>query len=197
MNKEIKLKLAKLPALVGSLSESNQFLKMFSILAGLIAIVLCVALLLVITRPPTVLPISAISAEEFRVSEKLPAPEQEVRAAIRRYLDRRYHWSPNDVKNQLAAAEAFILPANAKAYQTAAENVRRFSMEKVVSQKVYPEQIDVNVEKKLVRIRGDRLTEIQGLKAAGSLGLELSFESGPRTKENPWGVYITKEKEEM
>jgi hypothetical protein len=39
------------------------------------------------------------------------------------------------------------------------------------------------------------VTTIQGLKAAGSLRLELSFESGSRAKENPWGLYI-KEREE-
>jgi hypothetical protein len=33
---------------------------------------------------------------------------------------------------------------------------------------------------------------IQGLKAAGNLRLELSFEGGTRTKENPWGLYVSK-----
>jgi hypothetical protein len=46
-------------------------------------------------------------------------------------------------------------------------------------------------------ITGDRVTSIQGLKAAGNLKLQLTFESGQRTKENPWGIYITKEKEEQ
>jgi hypothetical protein len=40
------------------------------------------------------------------------------------------------------------------------------------------------------------VTSIQGLKAAGNLKLELTFESGSRTEGNPWGLYISKEREE-
>jgi hypothetical protein len=33
--------------------------------------------------------------------------------------------------------------------------------------------------------------------AAGPLKVELTFENGDRTKENPWGVYFVKEKESL
>ena len=32
---------------------------------------------------------------------------------------------------------------------------------------------------------------------AGSLNLKLHFTSGSHTKENPWGVYITREVEQL
>lgn len=101
------------------------------------------------------------------------------------------------MKQRLLESEAFVLPGNRRAFQSAAANVIRFSTEKLVSQRVYAEKIDVSLEKKTALISGDRVTLIQGLKAAGNLRLELSFESGPRTRENPWGIYITKEREEM
>ncbi len=83
-----------------------------------------------------------------------------------------------------------------RAYQGAVANVARFSTDRLVSQKVYAEEIKVSLEKKTVAISGARVTDIQWLKAAGDLRLELSFESGPRTKANPSGIYVTKEKEE-
>lgn len=75
------------------------------------------------------------------------------------------------------------------------QNVVRFSSERMVSQRVYPGEIQVDLKKGLATISGDRITSIQGLKAAGDLKLELSYESGPRTTLNPWGVYISKERE--
>ncbi len=96
----------------------------------------------------------------------------------------------------LQAAAVFIPPSSQKAYQAATANVAKFAIEKGVLQRAYVNDVAVNLEKKTAKVTGDRVTAIQGLKAAGDLKLELSFESGPRTRENPWGIYITKEKEE-
>ncbi|MGE3263190.1 MAG: hypothetical protein AB7K68_15525 [Bacteriovoracia bacterium] len=75
------------------------------------------------------------------------------------------------------------------------QNVIRFSVDKIVAQRAYPVEIRVDLKKGIAVIEGDRITSIQGLKAAGDLRLELGFESGPRTEQNPWGVYVSKEKE--
>lgn len=75
------------------------------------------------------------------------------------------------------------------------QNVIRFSVDKIVAQRAYPVEIRVDLKKGVAVIEGDRITSIQGLKAAGDLRLELGFESGPRTGQNPWGVYVSKEKE--
>ena len=195
MNPSIKLTAAKLPKMLSDLSHSNQFLKVFSLSSlGVLALALVIVLILS-NKAPVVL---ALAPEGRRLeSAALPKAEDEIRAAVERYLERRYKWEPENVKQRLLESEAFILPGNRRAFQSAAANVIRFSTEKLVSQRVYPERIDVSLEKKTALIFGDRVTVIQGLKAAGNLRLELSFESGPRTRENPWGIYITKEREEM
>ena len=160
--------------------------------------VLCLALIaitILATKGPLILSFQPTGEE---LSEKeLPRPEDEVRAATKKYLEKRYKWEPKNVKERLLETEAFVLPGSRQVFRGAVANVIKFSTERLVSQRVYAEKIDVNLEKKTVQIFGDRVTSIQGLKAAGNLKLELSFESGPRTKENPWGVYITKEKEEQ
>lgn len=58
------------------------------------------------------------------------------------------------------------------------------------------DHIQIDLKNSIAQIIGSRVTAIQNLKAAGELKLQLSFESGPRTKENPWGIYIRQEKEE-
>jgi hypothetical protein len=194
MNQKIQLKIGKFPKAMGALVHSNQFLK----ISALAYLGFCVLLIgyqfLLLTKPPTILTMSP-NAEPYRVVDP-PKPEREVEEAVRAYLDHRYKWEPQTVGKRLQEAGAFILPQSRVGFEKAMGDVVRFSTEKAVSQKVYPDKVTVNLEKRTVSISGDRVTAIQGMKAAGDLRLELSFDSGPRTVLNPWGVYITKEKEE-
>lgn len=194
MDTKIKMRAAAFPKLVADLAHSNQFLKIFSVSALALSGLIVVLAFVLGTRQPVVLTLSP-SGEALERKE-MPKPEDEIRAAVRAYLERRYKWEPTNVAKRLQEAEAFVLPNAMRAYQSAVANVARFSTEKLVAQRVYPEKMIVNLEKRTVSIVGDRVTSIQGLKAAGDLRLELSFESGPRTRLNPWGVYIAKEKEE-
>jgi hypothetical protein len=193
MKTEIQLQATKLPKLLSELTHSNQFLKVFSISSVVVSTLALILSFILFDKEPVILTITTEAAALETGS--LPKPEIEIRTAIRKYLEKRYKWTPNNVKKNLEEAQIFILPASLSAYQSAGTDVARFSVEKVVTQQVYPEKIDVNLDKKTAFITGDRVTSIQGLKAAGDLRLEISFDSGPRTKENPWGVYIVKERE--
>lgn len=192
--KSIGLKNAKLPKMVGDLLHSNQFLKVFSF-SGLVLVFMVLGVVMVMaTKEPVVITLGPDGKSIERTV--LPKAEDQIREGIKRYLEKRYQWEPEDVMQKLKDSEKFITPQAMKAFQRAATNVARFSTEKIVSQKVYANNIEVNLSKNTVLITGDRITSIQGLKAAGNLKLELTFESGPRTQVNPWGVYISKEREE-
>lgn len=195
MNKTIQLKNAKLPKMLGELSHSNQFLKLFALISIGITALVVIVLTIVMTKPPVVLTLSPNAT----VLEKtdLPSPENEIKSAIKIYLENRYNWEPTNVAAKLKLTEGFILPPSIKAFQTSVANIIHFSTEKQVSQKVYPADLKVNLNQKTVSITGDRITAIQGMKAVGNLRLVLSFESGERTNKNPWGIYITKEQEEQ
>lgn len=195
MNKIIQLKNTKLPKMLGDLMHSNQFLKLFALISLGITALVMIVLSVVMTRPPLVLTLTPNASLLEKV--ELPNPENEIRSAIKTYLEKRYNWEPANVAVKLKSTEYFILPQSVKAFQTSIANIIRFSTEKQVSQRTYPDDLKVSLNQKTVSITGDRVTSIQGMKAAGSLHLELSFESGPRTKENPWGIYITKEREEQ
>jgi hypothetical protein len=191
----LKLKLPRLPKALGELAHSNQFLKVSAIAAYGLCLLMVVLSFFLARKQPLIFSFTS-KAVPVELAD-LPKPEDEVIQAVKIYVEHRYKWEPKTVVQRLHEAEAFIQPQSRKAFEAATAEVSRFSIEKGVVQRAYLLQPPlVDLEKKAVLVSGDRVTAIQGLKAAGDLRLELSFESGPRTKENPWGVYVTKEKEE-
>lgn len=193
MNESVKLKLRKLPKALAELSHSNQFLKMSAFSAYLICGLLVTLLFYQAIKPTAVLTL-APDGSYYQEAPK-PDPKIEIERAVREYLKYRYNWTPKTVSAQVGKAGDFILSSTKRAFDGSMQNVIRFSVDKIVAQRAYPVEIRVDLKKGIAIIEGDRITSIQGLKAAGDLRLELGFESGPRTEQNPWGVYISKEKE--
>ncbi|MGE3611812.1 MAG: hypothetical protein AB7I27_19645 [Bacteriovoracaceae bacterium] len=192
--KSVNLKMPSLPKMISELAHSNQFLKVFSLSAVALVLMVLGVIFVMATKEPMVITLRPDGkAIEQTV---LPKAEDQIREGIKRYLEKRYQWEPESVTKKLKESEEFITPQALKAFQGAVVNVAKFSTEKIVSQKVYPEKIEVDLKKSTALITGERVTSIQGLKAAGNLKLELTFESGPRTTNNPWGLYISKEREE-
>jgi hypothetical protein len=192
--KSVNLKMPSLPKMISELAHSNQFLKLFSLSLVVLMFMVLGVILVMATKEPMVITLGPDGKAIERTI--LPKAEDQIREGIKRYLEKRYQWEPDDVIKKLKESEEFITPQALKAFQGAVTNVAKFSTEKIVSQKVYPEKIEIDLKKNIALITGDRVTSIQGLKAAGNLKLELSFESGPRTQNNPWGLYISKEREE-
>lgn len=191
MTNRTTLKTARLPKMMASLIHSNQFLKMFAFYSLTLLLVTVFALTIVATKEPLVITLDAQGRDLSPL--KMAKPEDQITEAVKRYLDIRYKWNPKDVRMKLKASEAFILPNTLRVFQEAVSRVAKFSVEKLVSQTIYPEVVEVNLDKKSAFVKGERITSIQGMKAAGDLCLELEYESGPRTKENPWGIYFLKE----
>ncbi|HXH75398.1 MAG TPA: hypothetical protein VNJ08_10565 [Bacteriovoracaceae bacterium] len=192
--KTVKLESAKIPKMMSDLIHSNQFLKIFSIISSMITLSLVIVHLMQMYQGPVVITLN--QKAEVLTQDSLPKAEVEIEKALREYIKLRYFWSPKTVNSNLKEAQVFILPNFAKVYEEAMAGVVKFSKEKMVSQKVYPEVIEVNLAKKVAFVRGDRITAFQNIRATGELKLTLYFESGMRTEKNPWGVYISKVQEE-
>jgi hypothetical protein len=193
--KPVGFKNSSYPRMIGELLHSNQFLKVFSLSALLVVFMVLGVILVMATKEPVVITLGPDGKAIERMTV-LPKAEDQIEAGIRRYLEKRYQWEPENVAKKLKEAEEFITPSSVKAFRGSVFNVAKFSTDKIVSQKVFPNEIKINLANGTALITGDRVTSIQGLKAAGNLKLELSFESGPRTQNNPWGIYISKEREE-
>lgn len=193
MEETVKLKIRKLPKALAELSHSNQFLKISTFSLFCLTWVMLMVLVYQATKAPVVLPMTQDAS--VYMSAPMPDPKVEIERAVREYLKHRYNWTSKTVTTQVEKAGDFILPSTKRDFNSSMQNVIRFSVDKIVAQRVYPIEIRVDMKKGAVVIEGDRITSIQGLKAACDLRLELGFESGPRTERNPWGVYISKEKE--
>lgn len=187
------LRSAKFPNMMSSLLHSNQFLKMFSFYSLTIALITLIGFICLVNRGPEVI---TLSTSGILVNEGKPNLESFIEAAIRQYVEHRYKWTPENVIEKLKSSETFILSSTHKVFEESVSKVARFSKEKLASQKVFIDEVKVNLISKTALITGTRITSIQNLPAAGDLKLELSFDSGPQTKNNPWGIYVTKEKEE-
>jgi hypothetical protein len=180
MNETTHLKNTNVPRMLGSLIHKNELLKFFAVALLLMSIIIGTVLTQIVSKPPVVIPLTG--SGDILGDGSMPKPESEIKRAINAYLELRYKWEPKTVESL-------------KAYRTQIANVARFSKEKLVTQKIYPSDLSVDLDGHKVRVVGDRITSVQGLKASGDLILELEYQGGDRTKNNPWGVYITKEKE--
>lgn len=194
MNLKARFESVKLPQALAELKHANQFLKVFS-LCSLVLSVLCVSLaILLLSKGPQIIALSP-SATPLSVNEG-PDPQMEVEAALRKYIATRYSWTPQDIKDRLSQAREFVHQSALSSFDRELSDVQKFAKDRNVSQRAYASEIKVDLSKRVARLKGDRVTVIQGLTAAGPLNLTLSFESGPRTKSNPWGIYIARERKE-
>lgn len=188
-----KLTLSRFPKMFSEILQTNHYLKLFSVLSFAISFVTSLTLTILVLRGPEVVTLHHDGSLAHQT--ELPRPQDEVIEATKYYLNKRYHWTPQNVEQKLKETEFFIARKVLDAYKTAAKNIIKFSKEKNVSQKIYPEEFKVDLNNQSVLITGDRISKIQDMRAVGDLKLELSYESGPRSLQNPWGIYIIKEKE--
>jgi hypothetical protein len=180
------------PKIVTDLASQNQFLKTLSYsclgLTSLMALVLVYS----IKKGPQVIALDN-SGEVARVETSLT--DLQVKSAVREYLSHRYGWDPLTAPTQLKKTEVFIYPSLVGSFQKSMAEVLKFVREKKVTQRVYPQKIDVDFKSKAITVLADRITEFENLKAVTLLKLKLNFEVDERTAMNPWGIYVTKEME--
>lgn len=189
---QIKLR-TSFPHIWGDLAFQNRWLRLGMMLClGVTAISLCATTLL-IRRKPLVL---ALDQEANVVQLTTSAPiEAEVEKAARKYIDLRYSWGSDNLTGHLARAKAFVASQSIKAFDKTIADLATFSKGKSIAQRAYPTAVSVDTKSARVQIVADRFTEIQGLKAATILRVTLAYQMGPRTLENPWGIYVIKEEE--
>ena len=190
----VTLSRARLPNLQGRLLHSNQFLKLFTFMSLAISLVLTGLLAFILGKPPRVLTFNSVGVPLSESAKN--TSETEIQAAAAAYIQNRYIWTPSDIGAKFGRAKEFVLEKDKASFDTAVAEVIKFVTEKSVSQKVYPSSLEVSIKQGMVRVSGERITTVQGLKAASDLKLELTYVSGERSEANPWGIYIVKEREE-
>ncbi len=193
MVQKIKLSANQLPQKMAELIHSNQFLKLFSLISLAVLILAFATIILMTTRAPAVIAFD-MTANTLE-AQKLPDVKLLIERAVVEYIKHRYDWTPNNVNQKLDKARSFINGSHESAFTQATRKVADFSHDKKVIQRAFPTDIQIDLKNQTAKVVGERVTSIMGIRAAGELKVELHFTSGPHTKANPWGVYISKEVE--
>lgn len=180
----------------GSEEAQNVFLK--GILCGLATLfaIQSVGMVILVTRKPTLI---AVGANETRVFDPAPpGPEllaQELRRLVRQYVETHYNWDDSTIERSHAEAARYVSPSFVKSFMAANAEQVKLAKEKRIAERVYVSgEILVDPKALAARVPMDRIFSVNGIRATSPLTLDLTFEYGPRTEQNPEGIYITGEK---
>lgn len=191
-NIKTKLEKTTYPKMVTDLATQNQFLKILSYSLVAVALMLIVLLVFALKKAPEVIALDP-NGTVASVSQELHATH--VESAVKKYLEYRYSWNPQNIESQLKQAEYFIYSSLAGSFKRSMQETIKFVKDRSVIQRVYANKIEVNLKARTVTVSADRITEFDALKAATILKTTLSFDVDSPTTNNPWGIYFTKETE--
>lgn len=194
MNKKINLEISNYPQMLKEFSKENFNLKTLCAVLMFITVVMGISMAVMMQKGPSVVALDAIG-QVTKVETKVS--DLQIESAAKEYLNYRYSWDEKTVLDQLKNAEHFVLPSLASSFQKSMKETIKFVQEKKVKQRVYPKDVKVDLKEKKIKILADRITDFDGLKAATELRVTLQYDTDTRTVINPWGIYVTKETEEL
>lgn len=189
---KIKLENSRYPKLVTDLAIQNHYLKILSYLLIGVTTLMIVIVAYALKQGPSVIALDP-TGTVASISQELHT--QHVQAAVKEYLSHRYNWNAETVQAELKKSEAFIFPSLTNSFQKGMLEIQKYVKERKVSQRVYPQTIEVSLKDKTVTVIADRITEFDALKAATILKTKLTFELDSPTPLNPWGIFFVKEVE--
>jgi hypothetical protein len=179
----------------GAEEAQNRFLKYLLLIFCFVSVAELAGITMLAARRPILI---AVSAQETRWNgPKEPDSTllmQELVRATLRYLKTRHNWEWNTIDASVKGAVNFVAPEFREKFQISLGEQVRLAKEKQVSQKLYPDEPQVDLNTKKVTISAERILIVNGLRASQPMTFELGFEFGDRTESNPEGIYITSEK---
>lgn len=179
----------------GTEEAQNRFLKAVLVFFVMLCCTQSIALVILALRKP---PIFAVSQTESRILTVMPPKaellESEIRRAVTGYVSARYSWEWEKIEDTFNTAAKYVAPDFTKKFLVANQEQIRIAKEKKISQRFYVASMKVDAASKTVRITGDRILLIDGLRATNSLVIEVQFDYAARTESNPEGVYVVGER---
>lgn len=177
----------------GEEQAQNGTLKLVASLQCLALAAACAAIVVLVFRGPVVV---ALEADESSLVSGEVAQSQiqaEADRVVRSFIRDHYNWDAKSVEASFARAASYVASGFQKDFL--AENTQQVKLarEKNLTQKFFVVDASFDGATRKVRVLGERIIVVDGLRAASPLELEVGFEYGPRTEANPEGVYITSE----
>jgi hypothetical protein len=180
----------------GNEEAQNVFLKgLLSVLAVLFLIQSITLTIMALRKPVLV----AIGPAETKIFNVIPPGEEllsaELKRLVRLYVETHYNWDFTTIERAHAEAARFVSEKFVKAFMAANADQVKQAKEKKITERVYPSsEIQVDPKTLTARVTMDRIFSVDGIRATSPLSLDVTFEYGPRTTQNPEGIYIIGEK---
>ncbi len=179
----------------GNETAQNQILKGLLLVTLALCAIQAIAITCLGLRKPVLI---AVSSAETRVLVPSAPNEEILNAEIKRvlstYLSAHHNWEWAKIHASFEAAARYIGSDFRKRFFEANREQERIAAEKKISQLFYISDLQLDLKSKVATVRGDRILVIENLRAANPMTLELTFDYGPRTVQNPEGIYVTAEK---
>ncbi len=174
----------------------NLVLKWILIFALIIILGESASLCVLALRHPDLVAVSEKETKLFTITP--PKPDllrAELDRTVTAYVLTHYNWDWNTVEKAHKDASKYVSDKFQKAFISSNEDQVKLAKEKKVVQRVYLEKPpEIDIEKMVAKITLDRIFSVDGIKATSPLSLEIGFEYGPRTSDNPEGIYVVSEK---
>ena len=179
----------------GTEEAQNHFLKAILVFFVSLCCTQSVALVILALRKP---PIFAVSQTESRILTVTPPKAELLGAELKRvvtsYISARYSWEWEKIEETFGTAAKFVAPDFTKRFTAANQDQIHMAKEKKVSQRFYISDMNLDLPTKTVRVTGDRILLVEGLRATNPLIVEVQFDYAARTEVNPEGIYVVGEK---
>ena len=180
----------------GNEEAQNIFLKGLLSVVSVLFLIQSIALTVIATRKPVLV---AVGQGESRVLTLTPPNEELLTSELRRwakqYVETHYNWNYDSIEKAHAEAAKYVSTKFVKSFLAANSEQAKLAHEKKITERIYIAG-DILVDSKAlaVRVVTDRIFSIEGLRVANPMTLDIGFEYGPRTLQNPEGIYVISEK---
>lgn len=179
----------------GQEEAQNKFLKyLLLVVSSLTVVLLMVVCVLALKKTPVILLDSETSAILFPSAPDGKALERELIRVLKKYLTTRHNWDWLTIETKSKEAANYVASDFREKYFLNTQEQIRLAKEKQVSQRLFPDDPDIDLKRKIAVIKAERVLIINGIRAGQAMTFELAFAFGERTPQNPEGIYITSEK---
>lgn len=173
----------------------NRLLKfLLLIFSSLTAIQLAVICVLAFKKPLLVSVTSDASRQVQYAEPDANLLLRELTRAILNYLKTRHNWEWTTIEARAKDASLYVASDFREKFLVSTSEQIRLAREKQISQRLYPEDPQIDMKSKVASVLANRILIVSGIRAAQLLKFQIGFSLGERTAANPEGVYITSEK---
>ncbi|MBI4925854.1 MAG: hypothetical protein HY843_08020, partial [Bdellovibrio sp.] len=179
----------------GNAESQNLILKWLLLIFCSVILIESISLVILGLRKPVLIAIGEENTAVFKVkSTTQETLEREAKRTLSGYIQNHYTWDSKNIDEHFAIAAHYVFEKQIQNFKLANAEQIRSAKERKLSQRVHVSELLIDMQVKAARVTMDRILDVEGIRAVTPLILDLSFDFGQRTKDNPEGIYVISER---